>query len=207
MKVFYDSGDNNQVKAIYSGDTASTAWDSFDSIIVTDQARIDELNQYGINCQLTIVSSEVTAVTENHPELALRQALRDRVAFEYDQWVDAGIPVTGLTWSPEALVVLPKDVELLTGVLSISASQIARGLITDTAAVLSLYKFGDGTIKTGIIEKDLEELNSTYQSIRSTRYVAHLNVKNNVMAGTMPAQADYEECGLVLSDFDGLNLT
>jgi hypothetical protein len=207
MKVFYDSTDDNQVKAVYTSNTTSTAWDSFSSIDVTDPARIAELEDYGLNSRLTIVSGEVTAVTENHTESTLRAELRLRVASEYDQWVEAGIAVSGLSWSPEPLVVLPRDVELLAGVLSISVSKLARGLITDTAAVLNLYKFGDGVIKTDIIEKDLEELSETYQSIRSTRYIAHMNVKGSIDAGVMPTQADYEECGLVLSDFDGLNLT
>jgi hypothetical protein len=203
MKVFYDSTDDNQVKAVYTSNTTSTAWDSFSSIDVTDP----ELEDYGLNSRLTIVSGEVTAVTENHTESTLRAELRLRVASEYDQWVETGIAVSGLSWSPEPLVVLPRDVELLAGVLSISVSKLARGLITDTAAVLNLYKFGDGVIKTDIIEKDLEELSETYQSIRSTRYIAHMNVKGSIDAGVMPTQADYEECGLVLSDFDGLNLT
>jgi hypothetical protein len=207
MKVYYDSADSNQVKAIYTNGTSSTAWDAFDSIDVTDPERIAELEMCGTKSKLTIVSGEVTAVTEDFPQDRLRADLRKRVAVEYDQWVENGIPVTGLSWSPEALVVMPRDVELLSGVLTIGASKIARGIITDTAEVLGLYKFGDGVIKTNIIEKDLEELNAAYQAIRAARYLAHMQVKNGIDAGTMPAQADYEACGLVLSDFDGLNLT
>jgi hypothetical protein len=206
MKVFYDSTDNNQVKAVYTSNTTSTAWDSFSSIDVTDPARIAELEDYGSNSRLTIVSGEVTAVTEYHPQDALRSELRFRVSTEYDHWVEEGIPID-VTWSVEDLVVMPRDVTLLSGVLAIAASKLARDVIVGTTVILGTYKFGDGVIKTGITAVDLEELNANYLTVRETRYVAHMNVKANIDAGTMPTQADYEECGLVLSDFDGLNLT
>ena len=207
MKVFYDSAAGNQVQAIYSDDTSSTVWAAFSSIEVTDTARISELQTLAPNCQLTIVSGEVTAVTENQPQAALRTALRRRVAAEYDKWVEAGVPVVGLSWTGDTLIILPRDVELLTGVLAIGGSMRARGVITqDTAVLLGVYKFGDGLVKTAVQHAQLEELNSTYQAIRAARFLAHLNVKGGIDAGAMPAQADYEAIDLVSADFDGLGL-
>jgi hypothetical protein len=207
MKVFYDPTNDNQVQAIFTDNTSSTAWDTFSNIIITDQILINKILDFGISSKLVFTGSDVTDVLESFTQQQLRNNLIKRVSREYDDWVDEGVDVSGLSWTTDVLSVLPRDVELLTGVLSIASSQLARGLITDTAEVLQLYKFGNGTIKTGIIERDLEELNSSYQSKRSTRFIAHMNVKNDIASGVMPSVSDYTECGLVASDFDGLGLT
>jgi predicted transcriptional regulator len=206
MKIFYDSNNNNTVKAIYSTDTNSTVWGVFDFIETEDPAIISKLYENGISCRLVISKGLVIDVISTVVESIARSDLRLDISQTYDRWVEEGVPVDGLSWTPDTLIVMPRDIELLAGVLSIASSKLARGLITDTAVVLQLYRFGDGNVKEAIIEKDLEELSERYQYIRSTRYIAHLNVKNAIDAGQMPEQADYELIGLTASDFDGLNL-
>ncbi len=68
MQVFYDPADNNQVQAVYTGNTTSIAWGAFTKIAVTDPARISEILLNGRNCRLTVVDGVVTVVTPfNHP--------------------------------------------------------------------------------------------------------------------------------------------
>jgi hypothetical protein len=68
MKIFYDSTDNNQVQAIYTTDTNSIAWNTFDNIETTDPTIQSQILQYGRDCRLTIVDSVLTAVTQyDHP--------------------------------------------------------------------------------------------------------------------------------------------
>jgi len=205
MRIFYDTTDSNQVKAFYTGDTTSTAWAAYGSLITTDKARISEVLQYCLNCRLTIVEGEVTAVTQFETEAYLRATLRTRVSREYDDLVKNGI-ANDVTWSTEDLVVLDRDVELLGAAIAVAAYQLANGDIVGTDVVLPMYKFGDGIVKAGITAEQLIELDSTYKTNRGTWFAAHLTVKGNIDAGALPASADYTAVGLVLADFDNLGL-
>lgn len=208
-RAIYDSANSNRVLAVveYGSTVDPSAWAGVDSVEITNSVHAPEIEQKTPNCTITIVSGDVTAVADFTDQTDAREALKLRVSVEYDAWIDAGVSVTGLSWTTDTLVIMPRDVELLTGVLAISDSKLIRGIITETAVALNKYKFGDGTIQENVIHKDLEELNDAYLVKRSTRFIAHLNVKGSIDAGVMPAQADYEECGLVLADFNGLGLS
>jgi len=205
MKVYYDSADNNQVKAIYSSNTASAAWDSYSSIEVTNENIAKSILDLMPCCQVVITDNIVTAVVESHPQDVLRARLSKRVADEYDQWVENGVPVP-VSWTEDTLIVMPWDVPLLEGVLGIGTSKLARGIIQDNAVILNFFKFGNGVVKMNVIHKDVEELNEGYQTVFSQRFVAHYTVKASIDAGVMPTQANYESVGLTSSDFDGLGL-
>jgi hypothetical protein len=206
MFVFYDPNDSNQVVAIYSLDTSSP-WPGMTKIEVTDPAHESAIYGFGTSCRLQLDGNgDITGVVEFHPVAELRTSLIDRVAKEYDDWTIDGIPVTGLSWTGDGLIVLDRDVEKLGSIIGIAGFSLAKGDILSTDVVLGYYKFGDGLVKTNITGDQLQELCSTYLAIRNTRFVAHNNVKTAVAAGNMPAAADYVECNLDAADFNGLDL-
>jgi hypothetical protein len=67
MIVYYDTGNSNQVMAIYTGDTNSTAWDTagYTQASVNDVNLQQDILNNGRDCQVTVVADVVTAVTPN----------------------------------------------------------------------------------------------------------------------------------------------
>jgi len=67
MNVFYDPSDLNQIQALYTEDTKSTAWNKYTKISIDDPILIKEISKHGRDCCLDLDGKIIKVIQRNHP--------------------------------------------------------------------------------------------------------------------------------------------